>query len=214
MAEESEAQEKTEDPSQRKLDQAKEDGKVLQSKEVYVFTTLSMAFFFMIIISLFLKPYIMEWSKLFNFDQHTLDQFVSINQLKLSKLYDSFMFILKITLIVGIPLFLTVCFTQTAVGGMNFSTKAIAFKGNKLDPIKGMKKIFSTKGLVELGKAVLKIILLFGVSMYLINLMLPSLLNIPNGSLASAIQQMKYSFPKLLGGLLIALLIIAAIDYF
>ena len=40
MAEENESQEKTEDPSQRKLEQAKEDGKVLTSKEMYVFTSL------------------------------------------------------------------------------------------------------------------------------------------------------------------------------
>ncbi len=214
MAEENESQEKTEEPSQRKLEQAKEDGKVLSSKEMYVFTTLSMALFFMIVISLFMKPYVMEWSKLFNFDQHTLDQFTSIKQLQLSKLYDSYLFVLKITIVVGLPLFLTVCLTQTAVGGINFSTKAIAFKANKMDPIKGIKKILSVKGLVELGKAILKIILLFGISIYVIHLMLPNLLNIPNGSLANAIVQMKYSFPQLLGALLIALLIIAAIDYF
>ncbi len=214
MAEENESQEKTEEPSQRKLEQAKEDGKVLTSKEMYVFTSLAMAFFFMTIISLFLKPYIMEWSKLFQFDKHTLDHFSSIRQIQLSKLNDSYFFILKITLMVGIPLFLTVCFTQTAVGGINFSTKAVMPKASKLDPIKGIKKIFSIKGLVELGKAVLKIVLLFGVSIYVINLMLPNLLNIPSGSLASAINQMKYSFPQLLGSLLIALLIIATIDYF
>lgn len=214
MAEENESQEKTEEPSARKLDQAKEDGKVLTSKEMYVFSTLSMAFLFMTVISLFIKPYIIEWSQLFHFDQHTLDQFASIKQLQLSKLSDSYRFILKITVIVGFPLFITVCLTQTAVGGINFSTKAIAFKANKMDPIKGLKKIISVKGLVELGKAVLKIVLLFSISMYVIYLMLPNLLNIPNGSLASAIDQMKYSFPKLLGSLLIALLIIAIIDYF
>ena len=161
MAEENESQEKTEEPSQRKLEQAKEDGKVLTSKEMYVFTTLSMAFLFMIVISLFMKPFVVEWSNLFNFDQRSLDQFTSIKRLQISNLYDSYLFILKITLIVGLPLFLTVCITQTAVGGINFSTKALAFKGSKLDPIKGIKKIFSIKGLVELGKAILKIILLF-----------------------------------------------------
>ena len=214
MAEENESQEKTEDPSQRKLEQAKEDGKVLTSKEMYVFTTLSMAFLFMIVISLFMKPYLIEWSNLFIFDQKSLDQFTSIKNLQLSKLYESYIFIFKITMLVGIPVFLTVCLTQTAVGGINFSTKAVAFKANKMDPIKGIKKIFSMKGLVELGKAILKIVLLFGISAYVINLMLPELLNIPNGTLASAIELMKYSFPKLLGGLLIALLIIATIDYF
>ena len=214
MAEENESQEKTEDPSQRKLDQAKEDGKVLTSKEVYIFTTLAMALLFMTLISLFIKPHIMKWGQFFQFDQHTLDQFISIRQLQLSKLSDAYYFIIKVIVVVGFPMFLTVCATQTAVGGMIFSTKALSFKGSKLDPIKGMKKIIGIKGLVELGKAVLKIVLLFGISLYVINFMLPGLLNIPNGSLANALDQMKYAFPKLLGSLLIALFIIAVIDYF
>ena len=214
MAEENESQEKTEEPSARKLEQAKEDGKVLTSREMYVFTTLCMALAFMTVISLFIKPYILEWSSFFQFDQKTLDQFVSVKQLQLSKLSDAYLFIIKITIIIGFPMFFTVCATQTAVGGIIFSTKALSFKGSKMDPIKGMKKIIGIKGLVELGKAVLKIVLLFGISMYVINLMLPSLLNMSNGSLSNAIAQMKYSFPKLLGSLLIALLIIATLDYF
>lgn len=156
----------------------------------------------------------MKWGQFFQFDQHTLDQFISIRQLQLSKLNDAYYFIIKVIVVVGFPMFLTVCATQTAVGGMIFSTKALSFKGSKLDPIKGMKKIIGIKGLVELGKAVLKIVLLFGISLYVINFMLPGLLNIPNGSLANALDQMKYAFPKLLGSLLIALFIIAVIDYF
>ena len=35
-------QEKTEEPSQRKLDKAAEDGKVLTSKEMFVFTGIAM----------------------------------------------------------------------------------------------------------------------------------------------------------------------------
>ena len=214
MAEENEAQEKTEEPSQRKLDQAKEEGKVLTSKEMYVFTTLTMALLFMITISLFVKPQIIQWGKLFEFDKFSLDQFISIKQFQLSKMRDAYFFILKIILVVGIPMFLTVCLTQIAVGGINFSTKAIGFKFNKLDPIKGLGKIFSIKGLVELGKAILKIVLLFGVSAYVLNLLLPGLLKIPNGSLENALNHMRFAFPQLLGSLLVALLIIATIDYF
>ena len=41
MAEESQdGQDKTEEPSQRKIDKAKEDGQVLQSKEMFVFTLI------------------------------------------------------------------------------------------------------------------------------------------------------------------------------
>ena len=43
MAEESQdGQDKTEEPSQRKIDKAKEDGQVLQSKEMFVFTSIAM----------------------------------------------------------------------------------------------------------------------------------------------------------------------------
>ena len=97
MAEENESQEKTEEPSQRKLEQAKEEGKVLTSKEMYVFTTLTMALLFMIAISLFLKPQITEWSKLFEFDQFSLDQFISIKQFQLSKMRDAYFFVFKVT---------------------------------------------------------------------------------------------------------------------
>ena len=37
------------------------------------------------------------------------------------------------------------------VGGINFSLKSIHFKFEKMNPIKGLGKIFSVKGLVELG---------------------------------------------------------------
>ena len=42
MAEEDNSQDKTEEPSQRKLDKAAEDGQVLTSKEMFVFTSLIM----------------------------------------------------------------------------------------------------------------------------------------------------------------------------
>ena len=157
MAEENESQEKTEEPSARKLEKAKEDGKVLSSREMYVFSTLSMALIAMIFLSFFIKPQLMEWSNLFRFDDHTMDQFVSIQKLLLSKLRDAYFFIIKVTIIVGIPMFLTVVATQLSIGGLIFSTKALTFKGSKLDPIKGMKKIIGINGLVELAKAILKI---------------------------------------------------------
>ena len=56
MAEENDSQEKTEEPTPRKLEQAKEDGKVLTSREMFVFTTLTMAVVFLIFASMFLKP--------------------------------------------------------------------------------------------------------------------------------------------------------------
>lgn len=50
------------------------------------------------------------------------------------------------------------------MGGLLFSAEAIAFKAEKLDPIKGLGRVFSTKGLIELVKALLKFFLVLGVA--------------------------------------------------
>ena len=42
MAENEDGQEKTEEPTQKRLEKAAEDGQLLTSKEVMVFTTLAM----------------------------------------------------------------------------------------------------------------------------------------------------------------------------
>ena len=52
----------------------------------------------------------------------------------------------------------------TVMGGLLFSPEAISFKLEKLDPVKGLGRVFSTKGLIELVKALLKFFLIIGVA--------------------------------------------------
>ena len=70
MAEESQdGQEKTEDPSQRKLEKSAEDGKVLSSKEMFVFTTMFAAFVLMFVTPMFAQTALSYWSRLFHFNR-------------------------------------------------------------------------------------------------------------------------------------------------
>ncbi|BFI97067.1 MAG: flagellar biosynthesis protein FlhB [Rhodanobacter sp.] len=46
------------------------------------------------------------------------------------------------------------------LGGLNFSTQALEPKFDRLDPIAGLGRIFAMRGLVELGKALLKVVLI------------------------------------------------------
>jgi flagellar biosynthetic protein FlhB len=46
------------------------------------------------------------------------------------------------------------------LGGLNFSAQALQPKFERLDPIAGFGKIFAMRGLVELGKALLKLVLI------------------------------------------------------
>ncbi|MDQ0011309.1 flagellar biosynthetic protein FlhB [Luteibacter jiangsuensis] len=50
----------------------------------------------------------------------------------------------------------------TLMGGLNFSAQALAPKFDRLDPIKGFSRLVSVNGLVELGKSLLKLMLIGG----------------------------------------------------
>ena len=70
MAEEESSQDKTEEPSQRKLDKASEDGQVLSSKEMFVFTTLIMGLMVLTTIPFYVKEFLSIWKNFFLFDMN------------------------------------------------------------------------------------------------------------------------------------------------
>ena len=210
MAEESQdGQEKTEEPSQRKLQKAAEDGKVLSSKEAFVFTTMFAGFMLMFITPMFITPVLNGWGEMFHFQRPD-----DLATLIAERFADVIWMIVMSGLIIGIPLVVVVLATQTIVGGINFAPKAMNFKGNRINPLSGLKRIFSAKGLMELVKAVLKVTLLMGVAGVIIYSRLPALIQLPSRDLESAFMRSLIEFPVLLGALLIILAIIFAIDYF
>jgi len=210
MAEENQdGQEKTEEPSQRKIDKHKEDGKVLSSKEMFVFTGIAGALLLMYAFSFSFKALLFEWGDLFVFSGND-----KLEDLPSTKSLEALFFILKIILLVGAPMLIIVLATQFAVGGINFAPKAFAFKANRINPLSGFKRMFSLKSLVELGKALLKVGLLFASAIGVIYYLLPQILRITDGTLKSGLELTKSSFPLLIGALLVCLLVIAALDYF
>ena len=209
MAEESsDGQEKTEDPSERKLEKAREDGQVLSSKEAFVFTTLAMAVVLLMGMSSVSSAGLTHWGTLFRWDHAD-----HVDTLAFGKLVQSFWMIIIISMVIGVPMMIVTLFTHLAVGGVNFAPKSMAFKANRIDPIAGLKRMFSAKSLVELGKSILKVVLLFGVAGLVIYVQLPGILRLSEGTLNGAMSKMNDVFPVLLGAMLIVLFIIAAIDY-
>ena len=210
MAEENQdGQEKTEEPSQRKIDKYKEDGKVLTSKEMFVFTGIAGALLLMYAFSFNFRALLFEWGDLFVFSGND-----KLEDLPATKSLQALFFITKISLFVGIPMLIIILATQFAVGGINFAPKALAFKSNRINPLSGLKRMFSLKSLVELGKALLKVGSLFASALGVIYYLLPQLLRITDGNLKSGLELTQSSFPLLVGALLVCLLVIAVLDYF
>ena len=210
MAEENQdGQEKTEEPSQRKINKAKEDGKVLTSKEMFVFTSIAAALFFMYALSFFGKSLLFEWGDLF-----VLSGPEGLDDMLLKKPLQALFYIIKFILLIGLPMMAVVLSTQFAVGGINFAPKAENFKGSKINPISGLKRMFSLKSLVELGKNLLKVFLLVTSAVVVLYYLMPGILRITDGSLKAGLEHIQNSFPILVGALLLGLLVIAVLDYF
>ena len=210
MAEESEdGQEKTEEPTSRKLEKAAEEGQVLSSKEMYVFTGIIMLFGFVYLIPYFSQMLLSYWAMFFDWSDIVNDK-KSI----LDILYYALRFVVTIIFIISIPIFFVVILTQIAVGGINFAPKALQFKGKKINPIEGLKRMFSQKALAELVKAILKVLLLFGLTAVVVYERLDDMIQLTERELSQAVIVMGKSFPQLLFILLVGLAIIAAIDYF
>ena len=144
-----------------------------------------------------------DWSDIVNDKKSILDI-----------LYYALRFIVTIIFFISIPIFLVVVLTQIAVGGINFAPKALQFKGKKINPIEGLKRMFSQKALAELVKAILKVLLLFGLTAVVVYERLDDMIQLTERELSQAVIVMGQSFPQLLFVLLVGLAIIAAIDYF
>ena len=204
-----ESQEKTQDPTSRRLEKAREDGKVVSSKEMFVFTILTVGVILMYIFPPLIEDFLKISSSFFNFGPELLHGRSPLQSIK-----EAIYFFLKVTVIFSIPLFIICVLTQFLVGGgLNFSFKAMHWKLEKINPIKGLKRIFSMKGLVELGKSILKVVFLGGISYFVLIHYLPELVNISDSNLFSAVNRLVSLFPVLVIALLVALGLIAAIDF-
>ena len=207
MAENDDAQEKTEEPSQRRLEKAKEDGDILTSKEAFVFTTTLMLLGLVPLLQMVGVPILKEISSFFKFSN--VDNGLLINNFSIS-----FLTFVKISAFVGLPIGTVIFLTQFVVGGaINFSSKNIKFDGSKINPIKGLKRILSIKGLVELAKSLIKVIFLGGLTALVVYHSLPQILGSLGSNLTQNFKTLVTVFYLLTCLLLIVLAMIAVIDY-
>jgi len=210
MAEEGDdSQEKTEDPSQRKLDKAAEEGRVLTSKDMFVFTGLFGALLMMLAVPGIIEPVLGKWGALLRLERGAdLDALIS------QRITEGVKMILITGVVIGVPLMAVVILTQAAVAGnLNFAPKAMAFKGNRINILKGLQRMVSIKALVELGKASLKVVLLFSIAIGILYMQAPKILKLPYRSLGEAVASAGTMFPAVLGGLLLMLAVIALLDF-
>lgn len=74
-----------------------------------------------------------------------------------------------------------------ALGGWSFSVEALGFKVDRINPLKGLKRIFSAKGLLELFKALAKFLLVAIVAVMLLSSLAERILGLAGLNLYEAL---------------------------
>jgi len=156
MAEEDKDQ-RTEEPSAKRLRETREKGQFANSKEV------SSVFVLMASIIAFSLAGSYAWKDLMLISSHIFSALngISVTQ---SGVYLLFQLVSKQILIALAPIVLTIMVfglfaNLIQTGGPNFSLDPLEPKFSKLNPLKGMKRFFSKQALVELIKSIAKIVI-------------------------------------------------------
>ncbi|MBL4712169.1 MAG: flagellar biosynthesis protein FlhB [Gammaproteobacteria bacterium] len=120
------------------------------------------------------------------------------------------------SMLIVTPLFVlltvVVLLTPIGLGGWSFSLKAVSFKLEKLDPIKGIGRIFALKGLMELLKVLAKFILVASMSALIIWSVIDELIGLGNEPINSALAHVAQLCAWAFLACSSVMIIIAAID--
>ncbi|RJE75788.1 flagellar biosynthesis protein FlhB [Pseudoalteromonas sp. MSK9-3] len=208
MAEDS-GQEKTEEPTGKKIEESRKKGQVARSKELG--TT-----FVLIFSAISLLMYGPEIGKgLYNIMGRalTLNRNETYDTTKMFSIWGEmfselifpmsmFVFIIVIAAFIG----------NTLLGGFNFSWQAAAPKASKMSPAKGIKRILGPQAGIELIKALLKFVLVAGFAIFLINTFFYEILHLSVEQIPSSIVHALEILAWMFLALSCTLIIISAID--
>lgn len=209
MAEQDSAQERTEDPTEKRLSEAREKGQVPRSQEL----TTVMVLMSSAIAMLFLGERIVEDLTTVMDESFTLER---------KWLFDTAAMVQRLWVMIEIVSFDLLMFmgvtmiaaisAPALIGGWNFSVQAMGVKPEKLSPLRGLKRMFGPQGLIELGKALGKFLLVGGISTFVLWGLRDQLLTLGRQEVEVALAQLGYIVLWGFLAVCASLLLIALID--
>jgi flagellar biosynthetic protein FlhB len=203
------AQEKTQEPTPRRLQKAREKGQVPRSRELNTAAvTLSAAAFLIF----FGAPVADGLARIardgFVVGPRELVDPASMWRHLVAALLDAMLALAPFLVVT----FVVAALSPLLLGGWSFSWEAVQPKLEKIDPVKGLKRVFGPRGLMEFAKAFVKFVVLAAGAAVLIQLSLAELVGLGmepgTRALAHAADLLGRAFLMLSLGLLL----IAAID--
>ena len=165
MADDDSSQEKTEEPTQKRIDKAREDGQVPRSRELTTSAILLAGSISLFVFAPFMSQRLLDIIR-FNFQLERSDIFDT--SLMISHLTHSFADALTSLFPLFSVLAVAAVLGPLALGGWLWSPKSLAPKANRMSLGAGLKRMFGVKGLVELAKALAKVLLILSLAIVLL----------------------------------------------
>ena len=149
------AGEKTEKATPKKREDSRKKGQVLKSPDVTSAIVLLTVFVFLFFFASFLR------TEIFSFFSVTFTKYMLIETLTIDTAIIIYKDMLLEMAVILLPIMLVAVVAAVAANyfqfGLLFTTEPLKFDLKKIDPIKGLKRIFSLKAIIELLKSILKI---------------------------------------------------------
>ena len=150
------AEDKTEDPTAQKLKKARDDGQVARSMELPAAVIVIGSFAMLMITGSWVITRLSAvFAQGFVFDRQLIEKPLLLPAHFGEHLLAAFILVMPVILFTMVAAIIASGLT----GGYLFTLGAVMPKGSKLNLISGLKRIFGTHALVELGKAILKFVL-------------------------------------------------------
>jgi len=150
------AEDKTEDPTAQKLKKARDDGQVARSMELPAAVIVIGSFAVLMVTGGWVITRLSAvFAQGFVFDRQLIEKPLLLPAHFGEHLVSAFMLVMPVILFTMVAAVIASGLT----GGYLFSLGSVMPKGSKLNLISGLKRIFGTHALVELGKAILKFVL-------------------------------------------------------
>lgn len=210
MAEENDnSQEKTEEATPRRIEKSREDGQTARSKELATMSVLLAGAGGLLMFGAGLGASLENiMRENFALERETVFDTNTMSLLLLDSAWEAAVALMPLMIL----LFVAAILGPIGIGGILFSGKAIAPKLNRMDPFKGLKRMFSTRSLIELVKAVAKITLVMIIAILILDLRTEDLLSIAEEPAIPAMEHVLWTLGWSFFLLACATIVIAVID--
>lgn len=208
MAEDSDL-EKTEQPSQQRLDKAREEGQVARSRELTTFVVLMAGGAGLWFMGSVITQKLVKVLR----DGLTLDKRLAYDTTQLvphlhSLSFDALFALMPFLLV----LLVAAAFSPLLLNGWLFTMQPLEPKFSKMNPISGIGRMFSTNSLIELFKAIAKALVVGGLGAWVVWDNIHAVMMLMTQPLEMAIPQMGHVMWGCFLAIMAGMLLIAAVD--